>query len=88
MHHPGTHDRSLEAKESNLTTNTVAFGSFQPTASSVFGLFKARRNKTRCTGFIDATLTYYLDEIFLKKKKRDDIFFVNNISITGIHKLK
>lgn len=43
---------------------------------------------TRCTGFIDANLTYYLDELFLKKQKRDDIFFVNNISTTGIHTLK
>lgn len=63
--------------------------SFWSAASSVFGLFKARWHMTRCTGFIDVNLTYYLDELFLKKqKKRDDIFFVNNISTTGIHTLK
>lgn len=48
--------------------------------------FLKLRNKTRCTGFIDATLTYYLDG--RSSKEKEMIYFVNNISITGIHKLK
>lgn len=72
--HPLTRDRSLGAKENGPMTHTVTFVSFWSTASSVFGLFQARRNKTRCTGFIDANLKLFRWDLSKEKKKRWYIF--------------
>lgn len=76
---PHRAQRPLEAKESpwshtrtHMHTHSHTHTSFHPTHSliHIWDFLKACGHVTRCTGFIDATLTSYLDEIFLKKKKR------------------